>query len=160
MTEPQHQQRQRALAARDELFGRLMKRLASILATDGPSKAVAVCKTEAPAIANAVSSEHGLRIGRTSHKLRNPTNRPPEWAREWVASRTTEATFKAHPDGRLGVLLPIHLKAQCVVCHGSPAQFVDSVRLELAASYPDDQAVGFEVGDLRGWFWIEVPQAH
>jgi len=27
----------------------------------------------------------------------------------------------------------------------------------LAAKYPMDQATGFKEGDLRGWFWIEVP---
>jgi hypothetical protein len=23
-------------------------------------------------------------------------------------------------------------------------------------SYPDDQALGFAAGDLRGWFWVEI----
>jgi hypothetical protein len=27
----------------------------------------------------------------------------------------------------------------------------------LAARYPDDRATGFAPGDLRGWFWVEVP---
>jgi hypothetical protein len=26
-----------------------------------------------------------------------------------------------------------------------------------AAKYPKDQATGFKEGDLRGWFWVEVP---
>jgi hypothetical protein len=33
----------------------------------------------------------------------------------------------------------------------------DEVKQTLAKEYPDDQATGFEEGDLRGWFWIEVP---
>lgn len=157
MTEKKRHQRQLALAARDELFGRLMTRLETVVKADGPATAVAVCKEEAPALARAVSTEKQLRIGRTSFKLRNPANQPPEWAGEWVVSRTTEASFTAHTDGRLGVLLPIRLKEQCLVCHGSTTQIVEPVKRELAAHYPEDRAVGFGIGDLRGWFWIEVP---
>jgi len=45
----------------------------------------------------------------------------------------------------------------CVVCHGDPAQIPDAVLAALAARYPDDRATGFAEGDLRGWFWVEVP---
>jgi hypothetical protein len=31
------------------------------------------------------------------------------------------------------------------------------VREELAERYPADRATGFKVGDIRGWFWVEVP---
>ena len=34
-----------------------------------------------------------------------------------------------------------------------------NVKEALAASYPADRATGFREGDLRGWFWIEVPAA-
>ena len=27
----------------------------------------------------------------------------------------------------------------------------------LGTSYPDDRAVGFAAGDLRGWYWVEAP---
>ncbi len=158
LTEPQRQQRALAVGARDELFGRLTHQLETVGKSDGLVKAVAVCKEQAPTIAQAVSNEQRLRIGRTSFKLRNPANQPPEWAREWVRDQAAEAKIAAHSDGRLGVLLPIFLKDQCVVCHGSSTQIGEAVRAELTAHYPEDQAVGFAVGDLRGWFWIEVPE--
>jgi hypothetical protein len=75
----QQQQKQRALAARDQLFDRLMARLAAVIQTAGPAGAVAVCREEAPNISRAVSAEMGVSIGRTSHKLRNPNNRPRPW---------------------------------------------------------------------------------
>jgi hypothetical protein len=31
------------------------------------------------------------------------------------------------------------------------------VKEALAEHYPEDQATGFQEGDLRGWFCIEVP---
>jgi hypothetical protein len=152
----QQKQYRQAVQARDALFQRLMQRLQSILHQDGPAKAVIVCKEQAPAIAQAVTEEYGVRIGRTSYKIRNPANHPPDWASEVVATRTPGPAFFAHPDGRLGVLLPIRLKEQCLICHGSRDQIVEAVRTELAANYPNDQAVGFAVDDLRGWFWVEV----
>jgi hypothetical protein len=57
----------------------------------------------------------------------------------------------------LGALLPIHLKEQCVTCHGPAESIADDVREKLLELYPHDRAVGFKEGDLRGWFWVEVP---
>ena len=31
------------------------------------------------------------------------------------------------------------------------------VKVALDEQYPDDQATGFNVGELRGWFWVEFP---
>jgi len=31
------------------------------------------------------------------------------------------------------------------------------VREQLSTHYPDDAATGYQAGDLRGWFWVEVP---
>jgi len=157
LTESQRQQVQTAQAARDELFGRLMQRLETVTKTAGSAKAVVVCKDEAPQIAQSVAKEKNLRIGRTSFKLRNPANQPPDWASDGVQQRVAEPWFTAHSDGRLGVLLPIRLKDQCLVCHGSSEQVAEPVRAELATHYPNDRATGFAVGDLRGWFWVEVP---
>jgi hypothetical protein len=27
----------------------------------------------------------------------------------------------------------------------------------LAKTYPGDRATGFAAGELRGWFWLEIP---
>ena len=44
----------------------------------GPLNAISVCKARAPEIADALSID-GIRVGRTSHRLRNPDNQAPEW---------------------------------------------------------------------------------
>jgi hypothetical protein len=158
MDEGQRQQRERALAAKKERgeLG-LMKRLREALAAGGPAAAIDECKLAAPGIADEVSRQRGLRIGRTSFKLRNPDNLPPSWAAALVERRVAEATFLAHPDGRLAAFLPIKLAQLCTKCHGDPAELAPEVRDRLAERYPTDQATGFRPGDLRGWFWIEVP---
>lgn len=158
LTDAQRAQQQRADDARALLFGRLMGRLSDELAKGGPAGAVGVCREEAPTIAAAVSRETGVRIGRTSHRLRNPKNAPPDWAKPLVAQqRATTAVFAA-ADGRLAVWSPIRLLPNCLMCHGEPAELDPGVRAALARDYPDDRATGFKTNDLRGAFWIEVPR--
>ncbi len=38
------------------------------------------------------------------------------------------------------------------------SRFSPSCKELIAESHPDDEATGFEVGDLRGWMWAEVPR--
>ena len=157
LSESQRGQYASAEAARDALAGELMATLADELAERGAAGAIAVCKEEAPRIAAATGERLGLRIGRTSWKLRNPRNAAPAWAEPLLAGQPAEPRAAAAPDGRLGVTLPIRIAAPCLACHGPTDELEDDVRAALAAQYPGDRATGFQSGDLRGWFWVEVP---
>jgi hypothetical protein len=57
---------------------------------------------------------------------------------------------------RVGVARPIAIAAACLACHGAPERFSPAVEAALQASYPSDQATGYEEGDLRGFFWAEA----
>lgn len=157
LTPGQQEQLNRAMAAKDAMAGTMMGELKSELELGGPPGAVVVCRDMAPMIAEHVADSYGLAIGRTSHRLRNPANVAPEWATNAVGEGATESSYLAGPDGELGVVLPIMAAAPCLACHGQPEALDQDVRTALAESYPDDRAVGFSEGDLRGWFWIEVP---
>ncbi len=145
------------LAARDDLFKQLSTRLIEAMSSGGSAAAIEVCSREAPKIAAAVGEQHGVAIGRTSLKLRNPKNAPPEWARTLVEKKTEDTQFVELPDGGIGALLPIKLKTQCLACHGPIDQIAEDIKTKLTELYPDDQATGFKDGDLRGWFWVVVP---
>ncbi|MCR9115378.1 MAG: DUF3365 domain-containing protein [bacterium] len=149
----------KAVAAKDALFGRLSGRLMEVMKAKGPAAAIEVCSNEAKEIAKAVGKEHGVAIGRTSVKLRSPDNKPPAWVKPLIAKAKAEPQVVDLPHGHTGVLLPIKLKAKCVVCHGPTDKIAADVKTRLAKLYPDDQATGFQEGDLRGWFWIDVPAA-
>jgi predicted small lipoprotein YifL len=153
----QQTQQQVALAARDAMAGRLGGRLMEAIGSSGPASAIGVCQEQAPQIAAEIGEQFGVDIGRTSFRLRNPKNAPPEWARTLVDARQAEPQFVALPDGRLGALLPIRLKAECLLCHGPREQVLPEIRETLAARYPQDQATDFDVDELRGWFWVSVP---
>ena len=132
--------KERALKAQKALSGRLSSQLLAAMANGGPSAAIEVCSQKAAKIAAEVGQEYGVSIGRTSFKLRNPQNRPPEWAATFVKRRVAEPQFVELDDQTTGVLLPIHLSAQCLVCHGPTDQIADDVMRQLAQRYPDDQA--------------------
>ena len=156
MSETQLSQQSRGMEAKGELFARLFTRLQQAFG-EGPGAAIGACKIAAPEIAQAVSSEKALRIGRTSHKLRNPANVPPPWAVSYVEDRHAEPVWLANQDGRLAGLLPIKAMDLCLRCHGEEASIAKPIREALAKEYPGDNATGFKAGDLRGWFWLEIP---
>ena len=156
----QQAQLEKATAAKDGLAKNLMARLVEGMQTGGASMAIDVCKVAAPEIAQSVSGEQGVMIGRTSHKLRNPKNAPPYWAASYVAEQRAEpVVLTSDDDGSLAVLFPIKLKAECVQCHGPKEGIMPDVQEALNTGYPKDQATGFNEGDLRGWFHVVVPAA-
>lgn len=153
----QAKQKEKAVAAKDKLFQSLMGELTKSMSDKGPANSISVCKTRAPEIAAAVSQETGVLIGRTSFKLRNANNTAPDWAAGLVKERVETEAVVALPNDKLGVLLPIRLKATCILCHGTDEQLMPEVKAAIASDYPNDQATGFAEGDLRGYFWVEVP---
>ncbi len=155
----QQAQAARATKARESLASRLLTRLQGALREGGPGAAIGVCRSEAPRIAAEVGREQGLSLGRTSHRLRNRSNAVPEWAERAVATRREAPLVLAHADGRLAALHPIRVQAACLACHGAPEALAPAAREALERDYPSDQATGFAEGDLRGWFWVEVPAA-
>jgi hypothetical protein len=156
MRPEQTAQREKALAARDAMFTSLKGRLMDVIGSEGPAAAISVCSTEAPQIAEQISQAHGLEIRRTSFRLRNADSTPPTWASQLVSDRVSEPTYLTQ-DGKLAALLPIRIQAPCLVCHGADDTIPAPVKEALAEHYPKDQATGFQDGDLRGWFSVEVP---
>lgn len=157
LTPAQQRQAQASGAAREALASRLLARLKSELEGQGPASAIGVCRTEAPEISAEVARAQRVSIGRTSHRLRSPMNGVPGWAERYVAMRRETPLLLAHDDGRLATLHPIRLQQACLACHGPREALAPEVVSALARDYPADQATGFQEGDLRGWFWVEVP---
>ena len=148
-------------AAIADLQRRLSTRLLEEMQRGGPARAIAVCRDEAPALAAATARDRGLRIGRTSHRLRNAANAPPPWAKRFVVAAGGKKAAAAEPvvvdlGDRVGVLRPIPTGAMCTQCHGPADRLAPEAKALLGVAYPQDRAVGFEEGDLRGWFWVEA----
>jgi hypothetical protein len=147
----------KALVARNEMESQLKDSLMAAIQADGPHGAVVVCSTIAPAIASDLSTKHGLEIGRTSFKIRNSSNTPPEWMTPIVDERDPDSAYFVGTDGSFAVSYPITIAPPCLTCHGNQDSLSNQVKESIQTHYPDDQATGFALGDLRGWFWVEVP---
>ncbi len=156
MTETQKAQQELILTATNALAAELMGELTAALDAGDASAAIAVCRKKAPTVAAHVTEVYGLEIGRTSYRLRNPANVAPSWADAYIADLVEDPTYVAGPNGELGALLPVRLRAECQMCHGPAEEIDEEIMAALAENYPDDQAVGFVEGDLRGWFWVEA----
>lgn len=146
----------------------LREQLMQAMQSGGPVEAIAVCNTAAPEIARMHSEAQGWSVGRTSLKPRNPGSAPDAWetavlqqfeqrkaagedpaALEFAEVVTTEAgqVFR--------YMKAIPTAEPCLACHGS--NVAPDVAAKLQELYPQDQATGFDVGDLRGAFTIEQP---
>jgi hypothetical protein len=150
---------ERAATAKDALFNELSTQLLAAMSNGGPAKAIEACSKLAPKVAKQVSEEHQVSIGRTAVRLRNEENLPPEWALPLLADSPTKPVFTELEGGGTGALFPIMLKVQCLTCHGPKDEIAPEILSELTRLYPNDTATGFKEGDLRGWFWVEVPGA-
>lgn len=149
----------RAVAAVAALRTQLMAALTKALA-ESPEAAIDACRVEAPRIAERVGMS-GVAVGRTSHRLRNPRNAPEPWMASLLdAYRRTPPPAEAWRTVDLGsrgtgYVEPIYLQPPCATCHGEAVE--PKLLARIRALYPDDDAVGFRVGELRGLFWAVVP---
>jgi hypothetical protein len=157
MTPTQKAQQELVAAATNAMVAEVFGELQAGLASGGGPAGIEACRLKAPVIAANVSKQFGLKIGRTSYRLRNRANTTPAWAVREVAHRVAEPTYLAGPGGELGALLPIRLRAECEMCHGPVESITEDIHRAIDTFYPNDQAVGFVEGDLRGWVWVEVP---
>jgi len=149
---------ERARAALKPLKQQLMGELTRALG-ESPVQAIEVCRVRAPEISDALA-ESGPRVGRTSHRLRNPANAAAQWVEPLLAAYMEDPTDRAPRTVRIdeatvGYVEPITVQKMCLACHGS--EIDPAVEEKIWELYPEDQAIGFRSGDFRGLFWVEVP---
>jgi hypothetical protein len=129
----------------------------------GPAGAIEACRVEAPGIADALSTD-GVRMGRSSHKLRNPANVPPDWLaplmQDWADTGIRaddtgqlQGAVVELPGDRYGYAEPVFAQPLCLACHGK--ELHPDVAARIGELYPEDQATGFDAGDFRGVFFVE-----
>lgn len=170
-SDPETQAKGIAATAAQELMSRLSARLQAALEEQGPVGAVNVCSDEAQALTKAYSVERGVNVRRVSLRTRNPLNQPDHFERSWM-ERVDEIKVDLHapPFGAMipaedgapaeyRYLAPIYLKPLCLTCHGSPEQIPADVQAVLNERYPNDQGIGFALGDFRGAVSVRVPFA-
>ena len=141
------------------------------IATGGLGAGIAVCNDEADALAEAASTD-GWVVARTSLKTRNPANAADEWEQAqlaqleagkaaWLASEKplqalSTSEIVATAEGEVFRYMQVIPTGDvCLKCHGS--ELSAEVTEKLQALYPEDQAVGYSLGDIRGAFTLQKP---
>ncbi|MBU0501264.1 MAG: DUF3365 domain-containing protein [Gammaproteobacteria bacterium] len=153
-------------AAVQALVGQLKGELQAAMEQGGPVAAIQVCNTKADTIAENLSQEKGMEIGRTSLKVRNTKNEPDTWeravmekfeVRKMAGEDPTKMEFfevveaNGKKSFRYMKAIPTAEKP-CLACHG--AELKPEVSAKLDELYPADKARGFKAGDIRGAFTI------
>jgi hypothetical protein len=142
---------------------KLLQALTDAIAKSGAADAVTVCQDTAPKMAKAASEQSGWQIRRVSLRNRNPKAVPDAWEREGLEDfdrraaageapagleRATVQTVDGKPVQRYMRALPT--QGLCLGCHGPMEQLAPGVAERLKALYPDDRAVGYSLGQIRG----------
>jgi hypothetical protein len=147
-----------------QIVGQVRGELLKELERTGPIRAISVCKYSAPEITSAISRLSGMRVTRVALRPRNPAlGEPDAWEQKILldfekrlakgerAEQLEFAETVQEPQGRsLRYMKAIPMAQPCLVCHGPSSQLSEGVRAQLAAEYPNDRAVDYQVGQVRG----------
>jgi hypothetical protein len=133
-------------------------------AADGPVGAIAACNTMVPELADSLAQETSFEIMRTSSRVRNADNAPDAWEQEVLDKFSAqlgrgadaakleyyEVTVTKEGQKFFRYMKPIMTGEVCLTCHGTEVK--PDLKSEIAKYYPDDKALGYRLGDMRGAF--------
>lgn len=151
------------------VFQTLSTNLQNALADSGVSGALKFCNVEAMPLTDSLSQNYGVTVRRASHRPRNSCNRVDslEMASIKTYLEHIETSEELKPivnasEYRIIYHAPIRIAGQlCMNCHGTPRTDITAGDMEIINKlYPEDEATGFSIGDLRGIWVIEFPELY
>ncbi len=151
---------------RIQVFAKQLKSTLKAAITEGGfEQGVKSCNLKAPLISSD-NSVQPWSLKRTSLKVRNSANTADKW--ELAQLKTFEqqksagknikelqsSTIVTNQDGSKEFRFAKAIPTQqiCLACHGE--QVPSSISKAIAKHYPNDQATGFKLGDIRGIFTV------
>lgn len=141
----------------------LLRELTDALDYGGPAFAIQSCHIDVIGAIRRIERGEGIAAGRTSDRLRSPSNAPQPWAAPLVEANAGRLArdvdgFAVDLGNVVGVLRPIAERPMCASCHGPAGKIEPAVSAAVKQRYPVDRATGFADGEIRGWFWVEIPK--
>ncbi len=130
-------------------------------------EAAEFCANNASKIAKSVSAKfpEGVRVYRTSLKVRN-TNHKPDETDIKILNQLQAKFDKKEPvkkplvvkvGDKVRVYKPLVIEPVCLKCHGNINNINPKIKEIISKKYPDDKAINYKVGDLRGVIVAEMP---
>lgn len=147
-----------------QIVTQVRSELVKELERTGPLRAITVCKYSAPEITSNISRQTGMRVTRVSLRPRNKALGDPDaWEQKVLLDFEKRAAkgekiegLEYHelvdePAGRyFRYMKAIAMAQPCMACHGPLNQISEGVRAQLAAEYPLDRAIDYQLGQVRG----------
>lgn len=159
-TAEESQLKSEAIGIVKKFAGQLKPRLLHAIEEGGPVHAISVCSEQAPGIARQLSTASGWQVKRVSLKARNDkTAIPDEWEhqvleefdRRQQQGESADKLVRAETvKDRFRFMKAQPVEPLCLICHGT--NISDDVKAALASQYPNDQATGYSLGEIRGAF--------
>jgi cytochrome c551/c552 len=152
--------RKYALSTKQALGSKLMAAVQEF----GPAGAVDFCNIHAMPITDSISTIHAATIRRVSDRPRNPANRAnAEEAAYIEALKSAKSKGEELPPlisekgTSVTAYYAIETNDMCLKCHGSgDIHVAPETQKAIAERYPDDQAIGYDVNQIRGLFVVEM----
>ena len=149
------------------LFGVLLKAVSNSLKNDGVVATIDYCKLNAYPLTDSLAKVHKAHIRRTSHKVRNLKNTPDSleqvvlqtYLKQHKKLEETPEILVQQAD-KVHYFAPIFVAAPCLKCHGKINTDISKVAYTaIGNAYPQDRAINFEAGAIRGIWSIsfDVP---
>jgi hypothetical protein len=139
-------------------FNILSTTLSEKIAEGGIPNAIDYCNLAALPLTDSIAKANDVMVRRVSSKARNSANLPTAFEEGVLANYQSlmDKGMKASAsveevDGEVYFVAPIIVQPLCLNCHGTPGEELALSNYELInAKYPEDQAINYKEGDLRG----------
>lgn len=140
--------------------------LKNALQEGGVENAISFCNLNAMPLVDSLSDKFDAEIRRVTFKARNPDDLPNEmenelleaYAYQWTDSISMKNNVQQLNENTYLFTKPILVEnALCLTCHGTYENGLSKETDDFIKSkYPQDQATGYNIGDLRGMWSITI----
>jgi Protein of unknown function (DUF3365) len=143
-------------------FDTLRNSLLHAISSKGAEGAITFCNENAYNITATYADS--VLIRRSASRYRNPENKPDSLESFILDEMNQQVLSAGKPGtrivrntsgGEIHFFKPILLQPMCLNCHGAPGKEIAAATVsKIQELYPDDSAVDFKEGDLRGVWHI------
>ncbi|HEY9113221.1 MAG TPA: DUF3365 domain-containing protein [Bacteroidales bacterium] len=129
----------------------------------GLEYALEYCNVNAMPITDSVSMNEHVQIRRLAKKYRNPLNETDEnesniyksYVIKWINGQYMYPMVIPGKNNHPVYFDPMLVEALCLNCHGTPGEQINpELSKKIAELYPNDKAIDFKAGELRGMWSI------
>lgn len=140
-------------------FEALSTRLKAAIAREGVPGALEYCNLVALPLLDSLSAVHKATIRRSSFRIRNPEDKPTDWEQSVLTDyekaesegRELRPIVQSLNENTVAFAAPIRMLPLCLQCHGVVGQELTESNYQIIKKlYPQDQAINYKEGELRG----------